>query len=234
MPEIDINTLFQDMGIDPQNKPPRNETPINQDPDEIDERAQERERHILAARRRLQDNGVTDIVNLDGPSTIVNVKQPNANMQLTERLISEIEEHIRQGNYIKTACALAGITPAKYYAWLQMGKEGKHPMYVKFYRTLLTAEAHAESQALRHWQSQIPTDWHAAKEFLDRRFPKHWQSSRSNSKAGKGDVGPVTPDIMDDSVDTMSSLDLSLLSDEEVTQLETLVRKATKSESYSD
>jgi hypothetical protein len=43
----------------------------------------------------------------------------------------------------------------------------------------------AEINALANWRAQMPTNWRACKEFLERRFPDRWRLPR-NGEAGTG------------------------------------------------
>lgn len=159
--------------------------------------------------------------------------KPKKGMKLTDELITEICGYISLGNYIRTACGACGISYPVFYRWMKHGRDQKAPIYVKFHDEVKRAEAELESKVVANWQKQIPYDWHAAKEFLGRRFPKSWGAQDKNALMQLGPDGePI--EIEQGDPGNQMNLDLTLLSDEEVENLEKLVRKASKPESLNE
>lgn len=139
-------------------------------------------------------------------------------VKLCEAIIDDVAELVGKGNFIKTACAAVGISYPAHYRWMQKGRDGIAPLYVKYYQAITKAEADAEINAVNAWRKEIPHDWRAAKDFLTTRFNKDW------GKQGTVTVqhqGSVHQDMLS------SGLDFTKLTDEEVDQLEQLIRKAT-------
>lgn len=181
-----------------------------------------------------QDMGA-NTSNANAGQTAEGEKSKSRPKKLNDDLITEICGYISLGNYIRTACAACGISYPVFYRWMKHGRENKAPIYVKFYNEVKRAEAELESKVVANWQKQIPYDWHAAKEFLGRRFPKSWGAPDKNALQQIGPDGePIA--VLGEGQDTESQagLDLTLLNDEEVDQLEKLVRKASKPESLTE
>lgn len=139
-------------------------------------------------------------------------------MKLTEEVIEEMCKLIKEGNYVKTACAKVGISYPVHYRWIHKGRNGVAPIYVQYMRRIQQAEAEMEARIVKSWTDQVNFDWHAAKEFLGRRFPDTW-GGRENVVVKH--TGLVTHNVN-------VSFDFSKLNDEELDILEKLVRKASK------
>lgn len=96
-------------------------------------------------------------------------------------LCNLICDHLRNGHYVETATALAGISARTYYRWLAEGEEDESkdldtPM-AAFCRAVKVASAEAEAVALETLR-RGPQGWQAQAWFLERRFPKRWGSNR--------------------------------------------------------
>lgn len=166
----------------------------------------------------------------DDKDTLSSKNTIGRNSKLSDELITEICGYISLGNYIRTACQCCGISYPLFYRWMKHGREAKAPIYTKFYNEVKRAEAELEAKVVSNWQKQIPYDWHAAKEFLGRRFPKTWGAQDKSTLAMIGPDGEFIQ-LEEGQETSQPNLDLSLLSDEEVEHLEKLVRKASKPES---
>ena len=93
---------------------------------------------------------------------------------ITDKLITEITELIRNGNYAETAAAHVGVMPQRFHEWMAKGvDEGREP-YRKFAESMLKAAAEAENKAVDAIQARYGDDWKAAGWWLERRFPKKW------------------------------------------------------------
>lgn len=110
--------------------------------------------------------------------------------KLTPEVQEAIVAAIRSGNYACVACEYGGITTQTYYRWLRQGEEAKSGRYRNFYLAIKKAEADAEVRIVAYWQKQIPENWQAARDFLERRFPERWRKQYTQEVTGK-DGGPV-------------------------------------------
>lgn len=121
---------------------------------------------------------------------------------------------IRAGSYAEPACRAAGISESTYYRWLQRGEAEEQGIYADFVRAVRRAEAEAEVQAVEFVQLHMPKDWRAAITFLERRYPSRWRRQTSSEISGPGG-GPIE-------TRGKSSVDLSLLTDEDLQLLEAI------------
>ena len=138
--------------------------------------------------------------------------------KLNDSLIAKMCKYIKAGNYVKVACDKSGISYPVHYRWMSKGRRGVAPIYVKYMKAIKQAEAELESRIVEHWTDQTQFDWHAAKEFLARRFPDSWGGKENVVVTHQGEIN----------YNVQFNIDFSLLSDEELTTLEKLIRKATK------
>lgn len=132
-----------------------------------------------------------------------------------------IVEAIRTGCYAETACRAAGISESTYYRWLQRGEAEHAGIYAEFVRVVREAEAEAELHAVALVWEQMPEDWRAAIAFLERRFPTRWRRRTSAEISGPGG-GPIE-------TRAKSTLDLSLLTDQDLQTLEDIHARASRS-----
>jgi hypothetical protein len=93
--------------------------------------------------------------------------------ETTERLL----QALRIGSSYEAACAYAGIDYSTFRKWMQKGERAKSGRFFEFFKLVKRAELEAELLCVRSWIKQIPEDWRAAKEFLERRFPERWGRS---------------------------------------------------------
>lgn len=95
-----------------------------------------------------------------------------------EKVRRKLLEAIRLGNYMKTACAAAGIDSSTVYKWIEKGESNDenpdYEIYREFAADLRQAEAEAEQHAVKVWRSHFYTDWRASKDYLERRFADRW------------------------------------------------------------
>jgi len=108
--------------------------------------------------------------------------------KLTYELIEQIADLVRNGNYIETASAVAGINKNSLYRWLKRGAReeerlAKNPklkgkieekIYVDFSNAVKKAMAESEADDLENIKKASREDWKASAWRLERRFPNRW------------------------------------------------------------
>jgi hypothetical protein len=97
--------------------------------------------------------------------------------RLTNALITEIADYLREGNYIDNVCALVGISPATFRSWLKEGHAAKRStnLRAKFLKEVRLAMAEAQSTPVQKIAEAINKgNIKAAFEFLQRRYPDKW------------------------------------------------------------
>ena len=147
---------------------------------------------------------------------------------LNDQLIVDLCHAIRQGNYVKVACASCGISMNSFYGWMKKGEQpGCKPIYAKLVREVGMAESEIENKVVKCWVDKCPTDWQASRDFLARRFPQRWSNKERREITG-ADGGPIQ------SINVATNIDLSKLSDEELEALEKITAKLKPSEYGSD
>lgn len=116
--------------------------------------------------------------------------------KLTPETAARVVHHVLQGNYIKTACAEAGITPQTLKNWMARASEllgdpeldlatlpPEERIFVDFFAVLKVAEAGAESRLLRR-AVRGEKGWQAAMTVLERRHPEMWGRSEKRIHEG--------------------------------------------------
>lgn len=109
-------------------------------------------------------------------------------------------ESIRSGNYISTACRLAGIRKDVFLDWMCKGGDDRYTRavapedaiepYKSFVEDVRRAEAEAESNAVAELRKAGKTDWKASEAFLKTRFSSRW--SRRDNRADRQDTPSTT------------------------------------------
>jgi len=96
--------------------------------------------------------------------------------KLTQELIDRICLAIRAGNYAKIAAAMAGISEATYYSWLDQAKKPDASLeLLEFLESIERAEAEAEITAVaRIKQASDNGTWQAASWLLERKHGERW------------------------------------------------------------
>lgn len=95
-----------------------------------------------------------------------------------------IAEALRQGNYVETACAKAGLHKDTFYEWLKKarryrdgrGKETPTEIapYLRFTDAIENASAEGEAELLGTIREASYQQWQAAAWMLERRHPDKW------------------------------------------------------------
>ena len=139
--------------------------------------------------------------------------------KLTEPVRERVVTAIRAGNYAESAARAAGIAPSTYYRWIERGEREREGIHRDFLEAVRLAEAEAEVHAVALIRRAMAEDWRAALAYLERRYPGRWRRHTSTELTGP-DGGPIR-------THEVKQLDLSRLSDEELTQLERLHARAS-------
>jgi len=106
-------------------------------------------------------------------------KHKGRKLKLTPEIQEKICKIIAQGNYIRTACLAAGISPRTYDYWLEKAEDKDDPnneIYVAFQDAIRMAEAEAEQKLVGYVveAGQKPQYWAASMTTLERRWPERW------------------------------------------------------------
>lgn len=119
--------------------------------------------------------------------------------KLTPKLQDALIKHLKNGNYISTACAAVGISPNTYQGWKRKGRpqeiydddgnlvDAIYPdtIYGRFVQAINQAEAEAEIHAVESLKDAFSDDWRAAEAFLSRKFPQRWNPKVQMEVTGK-------------------------------------------------
>jgi len=134
--------------------------------------------------------------------------------KLTKPVQDRIVELLAAGNYQETAARAAGISRSTFHRWMKRGahakQRGKDSRYRDFRDSVKKAEAVAEVAAVKCVIDASETKWQAAMTFLERKFPERW--SRGERVEHSGTIEQPT-------------IDLSVLTDEELDTLDTITAK---------
>jgi len=100
-------------------------------------------------------------------------KPSKLNKDRKERLL----ESIAAGNYLKVACAYAGISYSTYRNWMVQGEQTTKGQYRKFFEEVNEAIAEAEVVSVARIKKAENRDWRAAAWLLERRHPERWANT---------------------------------------------------------
>lgn len=95
---------------------------------------------------------------------------------------------LRDGNYIETAAAMAGISTKTVYNWMRRGSREENRLeenprarpkkeeapFLDFLQAVTRAQAEAEAAAVQAIIQAEAEDWRAAAWRLERKFPDRW------------------------------------------------------------
>lgn len=114
---------------------------------------------------------------------------------LTASKIKSIAQHIEQGNFAVTACALEDISERAFYSWLNTGKQdeqaGEITIYTQFMQSIKKASAIAESRSVQ-FALLGESGWQSNMVWLERRFPDRWgKQSKLNMEEARDFVHRV-------------------------------------------
>lgn len=84
-------------------------------------------------------------------------------------------EAVEAGNYLETACDLAGLSKQTVYAWIKRGEEGEEP-FSTLSNALKRGQARAEAAEVAKVRKagEDPRFWAASMTYLERRHPDRW------------------------------------------------------------
>jgi len=110
-----------------------------------------------------------------------------------DQIVSQVCDGIENGNTIKTACDIAGISQATLELWAKVGRKaavdlesGKTTLKpyevccLRFLRRVHRAESRAISRNVLFVQAAARDSWQAASWFLERRRPTEWGKPDQN------------------------------------------------------
>jgi len=142
--------------------------------------------------------------------------------KLTPEVQKQICDAIEAGNYIETAAQYAGIEKSTLYSWLKEGARAKSGKKKEFSNAVKKALAKSEMRDVFIIGKAAEQNWQAAAWRLERKFPDKWGRKEKQTLEHTGkDGGPI---------ETKQHIDLSALSEEELERLESIVRKATRTQ----
>jgi hypothetical protein len=136
-------------------------------------------------------------------------------VKLTAAVSERIVQAIRAGNYPEPAARAAGISPSTYYRWMTRGQQEPTGIFHDFAETVARAEGEAEVHAVAFIRRAMSADWRAALAYVERRHPERWRRQQ-------------TTELVARQADQQPTLDIARLSDEELTLLEQLHRRAAE------
>jgi len=109
--------------------------------------------------------------------------------KLTQKLVDEAAELIRNGNYANVACRALGISETSWYNWLKDAEnENTSPLKRVFFEAIKEAEAQAERDYLEVIKKASDKHWQAAAWWLERKFPDKWGRFQRVEHEFKGGV----------------------------------------------
>lgn len=108
--------------------------------------------------------------------------------KLTPETRKRLFDAIKAGCYYDVACRYAGISYATFRNWINKGEKSKSGEFFDFLEALKQAEAEAEVRMVMLWQSKMPEDWKAARDFLARRYPERWAQKERIDLEHSGEV----------------------------------------------
>lgn len=116
--------------------------------------------------------------------------------KLTPEVQERITDALTVGVPRATAASHAGISESTFYNWLEKGEAANRGRFVEFLEAVKAAETQAEMTAVATWRTAMGTDWRAAKEFLERRFPEKYALAKDqlNDNQGPREVYVVRED----------------------------------------
>ncbi len=126
--------------------------------------------------------------------------RPPGTGKLDEAMIERICTAIAAGNYLKTAAALAGVSPGTASAWITMGKRDDSPeIYRLFASEVQKARAIAEARAVQHiMRAAGEGQWTGSAWYLERTNPDEWGKKERVEVTG-ADGAPLMGGSADDS-----------------------------------
>lgn len=99
-------------------------------------------------------------------------------------LVQKLLDAVSDGNYLETACKLAGFSKQTVYQWLKRAEQGQEP-FTLFRDALENAEARAEALAVSRVRraGEDPRFWAAEMTWLERRYPDRYGRRQEDNSA---------------------------------------------------
>ena len=94
--------------------------------------------------------------------------------KLTPARQQALVERIKAGAPYETATKSIGIGYTTFRRWMLRGEAAESGRFRDFYEAITQAEHECEVRMIAQWQGQMPKDWRAIRDFLERRFPDRW------------------------------------------------------------
>ena len=119
----------------------------------------------------------------------------------TPETCRRIVEAVRQGNYLETAAAAAGISRETLRRWLNAGRADPEGPYGEFATDIATAEAAAEEASVQVILEASQRTWQAAAWFLERKHPGRWARAANapvQAETTRGEAVRRGPDALED------------------------------------
>lgn len=100
---------------------------------------------------------------------------PDRPAVLTPKAQRKIVDLLVQGNYLSTACSVAGISVQTFNYWRRLFEDGAEhaQIYADFFAAVKAAGAVAEAESLGRVRAGV-MGWQGSAWFLERRFPQKW------------------------------------------------------------
>lgn len=122
--------------------------------------------------------------------------------KIDEKIIEQIADVVRAGNYIDVAAACFGIDKSTLFDWLRRGAREQRRLesdpnakplesekiYVKLSNAIKRAVADSERRDLATIEKAAETQWQAAAWRLERRFPERWAKKDNFNTSGTNEV----------------------------------------------
>lgn len=125
------------------------------------------------------------------PEELPDFRGPGAPSKFSEERAERLIQAVRGGNYLKTACAFAGIDYTTLRRWIHKADEpDAPPEYREFRDALEKARADAEVAALAKIQKAANEgQWQASAWFLERSMPERWARKEKTQLEITGEGG---------------------------------------------
>lgn len=96
--------------------------------------------------------------------------------KINKETTNKLCKYISEGNYLDTACKLAGLDYSTMRRWILQGEEDKKGVYFEFANALKLAEAKAEAKRVDNIlkAGALGGDWKANAWYLERKYPERW------------------------------------------------------------
>lgn len=109
------------------------------------------------------------------------IENPGGRPSEFDEAAPKIIASIRGGSTYKCASACARVSYLTFNLWMNKGREAfkngeLDSKYLKFLNDVEQAEAEIQQDCVRAWQTFVPMNWQAARDFLARRNPDEWGS----------------------------------------------------------